>query len=246
MWPTVVSIFLGLKNMHKETLKLSDVVLVQTELEAEDLKNTYGCEIDWVKVPNGVGGQFIAEGVYENVVGAKDYILTIGRIEARKNQLSIIEAVEQMIREQDLDFHLVFVGKKSGHHGEYVDKFDELVAKHNWITHIPYIPYEDIPGLYKYAKVCVSASWFETSGLTSLEALFMGTNVVAAGDRAKEFLGDNASYCDPGDSLSIAKAIEVEYSKQRPVIDDNMKNEFTWENAAKKTMEVYEKVLTND
>ncbi|GIW69594.1 MAG: hypothetical protein KatS3mg101_0341 [Patescibacteria group bacterium] len=37
-----------------------------------------------------------------------------------------------------------------------------------------------MPDYYRNAKVCVSASWFETTGLTSLEALFCGTNAVAA------------------------------------------------------------------
>lgn len=243
IWPTFASIFVGLKNMHIETLKMADRVLVQTELEAFDLKDTYGVDVKWTKVPNGVGRIFSSEQEYENTLGVEDYILCVGRIEARKNQLSIIEAVGEVIREQDTDLHLIFVGKKSGHHGEYVKLFDDQVAKNNWITYVPYTPWEEMPGIYQHAKVCVSASWFETSGLTSLEALFMGTNVVAAGDRAREFLGNLASYCDPGDVTSIAKAIEVEYSKERPRISDEMKKEFTWVNAAQKTLKVYEDLL---
>lgn len=241
---TLASISRGLKNMHKETLELSDKVLVQTELEAHDLEQTYGVKIDWTKIPNGVGQQFISSTHHKNPAGTEDYILCVGRIEARKNQLSVIQAVKEMLLEEEIDVQLVFVGKKSGHHGSYVKLFEENLAANKWISYLPYTPYEDMPGLYQHAKVCVSASWFETTGLTLLEALFMNTNVVAAGNRAQEFLGNLASYCDPGDVTSIKKAISTEFSKPRPKVPEKLKEIYTWENAAKQTLKVYERLLS--
>jgi glycosyltransferase involved in cell wall biosynthesis len=237
--PTLISILMGLKRQHTKTLSLADKILVQTELEAKDLEETYGVTLDWTKVPNGVSGVFLEKKDYPNVLGFEDYILCVGRIEARKNQLTIISAVEGFIKEEDVDVNLVFVGKKSVHHGEFVKKFDKEVAKRPWVTYVSYTPNEEMPGLFQHAKLCVSASWFETSGLTSMEALFMDTNAVAAGDRAKEFLGEWASYCDPGDIDSLKKAISTEYSKPRPMLPDTIRSIYTWENVAKKTKEVY-------
>jgi len=57
--PTLYSVLHGLKNMHIETLALADMVLVQTKLEAKDLKNTYGVDFPWEIVPNGVSDKFI-------------------------------------------------------------------------------------------------------------------------------------------------------------------------------------------
>jgi glycosyltransferase involved in cell wall biosynthesis len=241
--PTLISIFRGLKSMHIETLKLANVVLVQTELEAKDLQETYGVKIDWVKIPNGVGPQFLSGKQCPNPVGVEDYILCVGRVEARKNQLSVIKAVKEMLLEEDFEAQLVFVGKKSDHHSTYVRLFEKEVAENKWITYLPFTPYDDMPGLYQHAKVCVSASWFETTGLTSLEALFMGSNVVASGDRAREFLGNMASYCDPGDIESIRKAVSEEYSKSRPEVPENLRSVYTWENAAKETLKVYKKLV---
>lgn len=238
-WPTIVSIFRGLKNMHKETLSLADVVLVQTELEAQDLKETYGVDINWVKVVNGVSDLFKQNRDLPNVVGTEDYVLCVGRIEARKNQLSVIKAMEEFLLEEEIDVPLVFVGAKSLHHGEYVKIFDKEVAKHNWIVYVPFTPYADMPAVYKHAKVVVSASWFETTGLTLLEGLFMGANVVGAGERVKEYLGDMGSYCDPGDITSIKNAIADAYSKSPPEVPEEMKKSYTWANAAKQTLEVY-------
>ncbi len=175
-----------------------------------------------------------------------DYILCVGRIEARKNQLSIIEAVKQVRKNLNRDIKLVFVGVKSElKHHTYIKYFEQEVLENSWIHYLGYIPYSQMPAIYKFAKVCVSASWFETTGLTSLEAIFLGTNAVAAGARAYEYLGTSVSYCDPGDVKSIADAICAEYLKPRPQVSSTMLNTYTWKNAALKTLEVY-KELTHE
>jgi glycosyltransferase involved in cell wall biosynthesis len=249
VYPTFVSVVLGLREVQKMALELADFILVQTSLEAEDLKDTYDVDIKWKIVPNGVGRQFIDfdhSASSENKVGSENYILCIGRIEARKNQLSIIEAVDQFRKKHSKDTELVFVGGKSKiKHPEYIYRFDKKVAENEWIKYIGELPYEDMPLVYKYAKVCVSASWFETTGLSSIEALFCGANTVAAGDRAREFLGDYASYCQPDNINSIEEAIAKEYYAPRPTISDLVLKSYTWENAAKKTLEVYNDLITD-
>jgi len=230
--------------MHIETLALSDRVLVQTELEAKDLKKTYGVDIKWDKVPNGVSEKFLYAKDYKNPLSFKDYIFCVGRIEPRKNQLSVIKAVENFRKDSNQDAKLVFVGKKNMlNHPEYTLRFNSMLRKNPWIIYIESVPYEKIPAYFSYAKVCVSASWFETTGLTLLEALFCGANAVASSPRAEEILGKYASYCKPWDVDSMEKAIGEQFYASRPVLDEDMRQEYTWENAAKKTFRVYRSLL---
>lgn len=244
MLPTIKSISLGLKNMHTESLSNADIVLVQTELEVKDLKETYNVNFKWAKVPNGVGKNFLDVSNLSNPLPIKDYIFCVGRIEPRKNQLSIIKAVENLRKETGIDAQLVLIGKLTPvNHLEYTLRFKYALKKHKWIHHISSVPYKDIPSYFKYAKVSVSASWFESTGLTLLEALYCGSNAVATSPRAQEILGDFASYCAPDDTESIKNAILKELNAPRPVIDDIMKQEYTWENAAKKTYKVYKDIL---
>lgn len=240
---TLYSVFAGLKNMQRKCLEMSDVVLVQTVKEAEDLINTYGVDIKWEKVPNGVAEHFKVSGTFENILDFSDYILCVGRIEPRKNQLSIIKAVEVFRQKSRKNTMLVFVGGKNRRHDEYLRKFNREVENKSWLIYLDHVDYQKMPALYKFAKVGVSASWFETTGLTSLEALFCGTNAVASGERAKEYLGNSASYCDPGDVLSISAAIEKEYDAPRPTIDAGMLRDYTWANAAEKTVNIYKAFL---
>lgn len=243
--PTLYTMVKGFKNTQREVLEMSEICLVQTVKEAEDLKRTFDVDIKWKKVMNGVGDPFIHQKDLKNTLEFENYILCVGRIEPRKNQLNIIKAVEKLRKEEGKDFRLVFIGSISNmKHFEYNSLFNSLVKEHDWITHVRFgVNYQNIPSFYKYAKVGVSASWFETTGLTSLEALYCGTNAVAAGMRAREYLGSYASYCEPDDVDSIKEAIKKEYYAKRPKLSESVKEEYTWENAAKQTLEVYKEVL---
>ena len=238
--PTIKGALYGYRKAQKEALELSDIVLVQTDKEAEDLKRTYNVDFKWQKVVNGVSDQFLHAGEFNNKLGFIDYIICVGRIEARKNQLNIIEAVKLLREDKDFsDTRLVFLGRRSSYHKSYIAKFDRELRDNDWIVHPGFIPQEDIPSYYHFAKVGISASWFETTGLTSLEALFCGTNVVASGERAKELLGELAVYCDPADVVSIKTALVTAFRRDAPKVPDEFRKLYTWQTTAKQTLEVY-------
>ncbi|MBP7928110.1 hypothetical protein KAZ57_03105, partial [Patescibacteria group bacterium] len=134
LWPTMYSVFAGLKNMHIETLKMCDAVLVQTDLEASDLISTYDVDIKWVKVPNGVGEQFLQLGRFDNPFDFSDYIFCGGRIEPRKNQLNLIQAVANFRQENNLDTKLVLAGNPSTfNHLEYTYRFKKALVDNPWV-----------------------------------------------------------------------------------------------------------------
>ena len=244
LYSTMLSARMGFKNMQTKILTMAAAVLVQTNLEAQDLKETFNVDFSWYKIPNGVSSAFLDTSNFKNRFDFEDYVICVGRLEPRKNQIKIIEAVNLLRQKTQKDIKLVLVGSKSPrNHFEYTYRLNQQLKKYDWVKHIDYIPNSEMPGLYKFAKVGVSASWFETTGLTSLEAVFCGTNAVASGDRAKEYLGDYASFCDPGSVESILSAVESQYFKPRPKIDESIKNEYTWKNAAKMTLTAYNQVL---
>jgi glycosyltransferase involved in cell wall biosynthesis len=238
--PTLKGAIIGYRRSQQEALVLSDVVLVQTTCEAQDLKATYGVEFKWEKVVNGVSAQFLMPHNFVNKLAFSDYIICVGRIEARKNQLSIIEAVKILRKTPGFeDTRLVFLGRRSDHHKAYIARFDRALKENSWIVHPGFIPQADIPSYYHFAKVGISASWFETTGLTSLEALFCGTNVVASGERARELLGHLATYCDPADVPSIAAALHQAYVRPAVKVPASFSQAYTWANAARQTLTVY-------
>jgi glycosyltransferase involved in cell wall biosynthesis len=196
LWIILYSAFYGLERMYKYALAHADVVLVQTELEAKDLKNTFGVDFKWRIVKNGVAEVYILPQQVPSdasPLDAENYLVCVGRIEPRKNQTSVIKAVKLLREELKQDLKLVLIGPKaSKKHFEYFKIFDNLLKQNSWVKYLTQLPYESMPNYYRHAKVGISASWFETTGLTSLEAVFCGANAVAAGERAKEYLGNLA------------------------------------------------------
>ncbi len=246
MYPTFLSIIQGYRKQQKEVLQMSDLVLVQTKKEVMDLKEDFGIDIKWKKVVNGVGDVFLSANP-KAYFDFENYVVTIGRIEPRKNQLKIIEAVKKIREEKNVDLKLVIIGELSNHNLEYVYLFKKLISKFDWITYIKRVDYNDMPSVYKGAKVCVSASFFETSGLTLIEAVLSSCNVVApngaTGERVKEYLGNIPFYCDVTDVESIKDAIYLSYKAKKPVQTDEMKTNYTWRKVAEETLEAYNKVL---
>ena len=239
----------GIMNEQRELLEMADLILVQTDAEAKDLQADFGCNDGELQslalqlVVNGVNRGFAKATLdwFVKKYGLKDFILSVGRIEPRKNQLAIIEATKPLGLK-----NLVFVGKISWRHPEYALRFLSFVRKHDWVRHIPQIPHDKIGSCFAAAKVHVLASWFETTGLVNLEALLAGASVVAPSGRVQEYLLDFADYCDPGDIKSISKALNKAWERHPdPAAKEHILKNYTWEVAGRQTLEAYKKVLDN-
>ena len=235
----------GIMNEQRELLEMADLLLVQTDAEAEDLKTDFGfsdTDINGLaidKIVNGVASGFAkaTQDWFVKEYGLKDFILSVGRIEPRKNQKAVIEAVEGYGA-------LVFVGKISWRHPEYALRFLNLVRKHDWVRHIPQIPHEKIGSCFAASRVHVLASWFETTGLVNLEAALAGASVVSSSKRSREYLLGFAHYCDPGDVNSITEAIDRAWkSPPDPKLKEHILKNYTWKIVGRQTLETYQKVL---
>lgn len=204
---------------------------------------------------SNVKGQVVANAVdlsvfdSDKVVVPEKYekyrgcILSAARIEARKCQLDLIRAVK------GTEHQLVIVGKPSPNSKDY---YNQCLAEAGSNVHfINHVSHEELAQLYKVAKVHALISWMETPGLSSLEAVVMGCNIVVT-DRGdtKYYFGDYAEYVEPDDPQSILQGLERALSKPftkglKQRIEDN----FTWQHTAEQTFEGYQrafKELNND
>lgn len=247
---TLTEFRLGIMNEQRELLEMANLILVQTDAEAKDLKTDFGFNDGELQslalqlVVNGVNREFAKARPdwFVKNFGLEEFILSVGRIEPRKNQLAVIEAAQPLglrgINPKGLN--LVFVGKISWRHPEYALRFLNLVKKHAWVHHIPQIPHEKIGSCFAAAKVHVLASWFETTGLVNLEAALAGANVVSSSKRSREYLLDFAHYCDPGDINSITGAIHGAWkSPPDPKLKEHILKNFTWEIVGRQTLAAY-------
>ena len=227
----------GYKKSIRKILSRSSFLLPNSGSElSRFIKDFPQPQVPALIIPNGVDLEALSKvesGTKENV------IVCAGRIEKRKNQLSLIEAT------RGLDVDLILVGKQSPNQKDYYDTCKRLA--HERVTFIEHLPQEELFKIFAKAKVHALVSWFETTGLVSLEACYLNCSLVITkkGDQL-DYFEDYASYCDPGSISSIRKAItEALELSPSEALKKKIEDQCNWENTAKMTYSAYLRALNN-
>jgi glycosyltransferase involved in cell wall biosynthesis len=171
--------------------------------------------------------------------GVQDFVLQVGTISPVKNQLGLIEALF------DTPVPIVIVGPTPSTMVEYAAACRSRATERGNVIFIDHVPHEELPALYALATVHVLPSWRETPGLVTLEAASAGCQVVTTSiGSARDYLGDLAWYCYPGDLQSIRESVECALKAPRsPKLRERVLAHFTWHRAAEATVRSYRKAL---
>jgi len=201
-------------------------VLTVSERSRNDLVELYGLAPAKVVVtPNGVDPVFRpGDG------GAHDYVLAVGAVQPRKNQLAALEAA------QAVGLPLVVVGP---------EKDPALAGKlrKRGAAMRGYVDTEELAQLYRGAACLVQASLYEGFGLPVLEAMASGTPVVTVRDDALlEVVGD-AAVVVPGGGL--ADGIREALANRDALVAAGLERAraFSWQATADRTVAVYREAL---
>lgn len=189
----------------------------------------FGCEV----APYRDGGeQFIQK------YGIKDFILCVGRLETRKNQLMLMKALE------NCELPVIFVDGGFTYQPAYAGLLKRFRRAGNTLF-TGHLEPEMLMSAFCAARVHALPSWYELPGLVSLEAARYGCNVVVT-DRgtARDYLGENAFYCNPDDPASIYNAtLAAYYSPSSSLLQQKMEA-LTWEKSALQLKGVYDEVIS--
>ncbi len=115
-----------------------------------------------------------------------------------------------------------------------------------------YVAAADVPTFYNAAEVFAYPSVYEGFGLPIMEAMACGTPVVTSrGSSLDEVAGDAAVLVDPLDELSIAQGLQrvLSDSELRKTLGQaglKRSRQFSFENAARQTFGVYERVMNSE
>ncbi|MBP7967700.1 glycosyltransferase family 4 protein [Candidatus Woesebacteria bacterium] len=211
--------------------KESDVVFTDSEATAKDLAQHYRVA-DKKIVVNYPGINFEKytpadivnfEEVQQNHTIPGNYILTVGKLEPRKNIARLLEAYAQI----ETDIQLVIVGLKGW--GDIPETHDKRVR------FVGYMTDDELIALYKHASAFALPSLYEGFGYPVVEAMKYGCPVLTSDTSSlKEIASDCAVLVDPEDTNSIRaglerlisdKALQEELQKKGKI----RAAEFTWE-----------------
>lgn len=228
----------GQKKSIRTFLKQASILLPNSESEYQRVVKAYGIEKTYQVVCNSADTDLF--NCTEASIAQKDanMILCVARIEGRKNQLNLIKALNAT------PFELYLIGNPAPNHIAYYQACKREAGPN--IHFISELSQTELVNYYQKAKVHVLPSWFETTGLSSLEALFSGCNLVVTkqGDTESYFNTGETFYCDPASITSIRKAIE-QAAVHRPSMAyiEASKSNYNWQNTAKQTLLAYKKAL---
>lgn len=216
------------------------MLLPNSHSEYQRFVDLYKVNQRYQKVVNAIDPALFNNSIEPNN-DFKDHVLCVGRIEGRKNQLNLIKAL------QGTDLHLTIIGKPSPNHIDYYHQCKQLGASAGNVKFIDHIHHHELASLYQAARVHVLPSWFETTGLSSLEAGVLDCNLVITrkGD-TEEYFQNMAYYCEPDDISSIREAVLKAWREPVvPQLKEYILANYTWQHAAEQTLAAYKIVLEN-
>lgn len=234
---------LSMREMKGELAKIAawsmaDMLLPNAEGEANHIHSDLGILTETRVVPNAIDASLFAPGFADE--REPGTVLCAGRIEPHKNQLGLMHALRDLP-----GISLTVVGPPHPHHGGYYEQCRQEAAAADNITLLPGVPHEQLPDLYASHRTHALASWYETTGLVSLEAAASGCTVVTTNrGHAEEYFGADAWYCDPAEPTSIRRAVETAVVGSPSVeLLDRIRSRYTWHQTAQKTLDAYKTVL---
>lgn len=235
--------FAGYREYQRRILGMVDYLLPNSEVEIANLKRTLGVSRPYRVIYNGAEAAVFDEASPEPFVkkyGLRDFVITVGLVENRKNQLMLLHALK------DSGIPLVVVGRN------YDRRYLSLCRQHGPADtlFIEHLPHAELASALKAARVFALPSWMECAAFANVEAALAGCSLVVS-DRTseREYFGDNAWYCDPANAESIRDAVLNAFrcheatADKRERLKERFRHQFTWDKAAHDTAEVYESLL---
>ncbi len=173
------------------------------------------------------------------------YIISVGTVQSRKNQLLAVRALARLPKAVGL----VIVGRMDGSYADEVRREIERLGLADRVLQLSGVPFADIPALYSAAELSTYTSRYEGFGLPVVESLAMGTPVIACtGSCLEEAGGEGGIYVNPDDVAACAEAAEhllddVVFHDKTARLGRQHIRRFSAENFARQTMACYKKAL---
>ena len=176
------------------------------------------------------------------------FVLYVGKLQARKNLVRLLEAFDRVVREGGFPHKLVLVGKRTWMSDEIFTALERLPSRERVVV-AGEVSLSDLVALYNAATVFAFPSIAEGFGLPPLEAMACGTPVISSNAASlPEVVGDAGILFDPRDTDAIAKALADvlgSESLRQTLVEHGLSRVALFSNRqmAAETLAVYESVL---
>jgi glycosyltransferase involved in cell wall biosynthesis len=195
----------------RRSARNSALVCTVSDFSRNELARRYGLQLNnIVTVANGVNfsrfGMAAAHDPILDKYGLAQgrYILSVGRLEPRKNQARLVEAYSTLPHPRP---KLVLIGQRDFGYGDLLRVVQERRLQEE-VSILESVEDDELPVLYRNALLFAYPSLAEGFGMPLLEAMASGVPIVTSGNTALgEVSGDAAVLVDPESISSIAEGM---------------------------------------
>lgn len=242
-----------LESWTKYSVKQAAHIITPSKSAKEDVVNFYKYPEDKIIV---IQHGYDKERFNENLDEAKvtqvkqkygisgDYVLYLGTLQPRKNIERLIDAFNVLLSNPEprtSNLHLVIAGKKGWLFESVFQKVKSMhLEKHVIFT--DYVKDDEVPYLYKGARLYVLPSLYEGFGMPLIEAMACGTPVAASNvSSIPEVIGPGLFF-NPENTDEIAHSIKtittMAEGKYRSLQQKSINHakQFSWQKAARETL----------
>jgi len=187
-----------------------------------------------------IGGEDI-EDIRTKYELPEHYILYAAALLPHKNHDRLLQAFKEIHKNMP-GMMLVLTGAWETGYNSIMGMIKENDLQNNVIM-LGWLPFEDIPAIYRGATLFVYPTLHEGFGLPILEAMASGVPVVCSKiEPLIEVAGDAALFVDPYDHRDIARGISLvlnSWEERAKLIQKGLHRvrNFTWEKTATDTLE---------
>jgi glycosyltransferase involved in cell wall biosynthesis len=237
--------FGGYESYQKKIVGLVDHLLPNSEAEMRNMASILKVRPPYTVVRNAADPAVFdaaSPDWFEREYGVKDFVLTVGLVEVRKNQLMLLHALA------DTDIPVVIIGRNYNRH--YLRLCRRFAGKRHKTIFIEHLPHEMLASALKAARVFALPSWMECASFAIAEAALAGCPLVVSNRTSEpEYFGDSAYLCDPASVDSIREGVVQAYENRdadapkRARLQELFRKEYTWRNVGLSTFEGYRKAF---
>ena len=222
-----------------------DCLLPNSISEAKQLVKLFGVAREKISViPNGADEVALHGdvGLFGKIYGLNKFVLVPGRIEPRKNQLTLLRALK------GLEVPIVFLGDTVPGSRNYERECRRLAGPEVHFLGRLNFSSDLLGSAYRSSSCVVLPGWFETPSLAALEAAIAEAPlVVTSRGCTQEYFGSEVRYVHPGRPREMRDAVESALENQlqerdkRRLLSNRIVRNYHWSMVAERCREVYEK-----
>jgi glycosyltransferase involved in cell wall biosynthesis len=242
------------EHAMKEIAKKAARIITVSEFSGREIAEAYNIDPKKIAItPNGIDHDAyqpikdfdaIEERLHRYQI-PRPFFVAIGRLEAKKNIVTLIKAFTQFKTRRGLGdpYKLVLIGAP----GFGVDAIRQAIENSTVksdIMELGYVPESDIPFILNAADALVHPSWYEGFGIPPVQAMACGCPVLSSNAASMpEVCGDAALFFSPSEpeqlTAALARLVDEPGLKEKlRIAGISRAGRYTWKATAEKTLPV--------